>query len=52
MIHITEEGGVIRGGFNFYPPADTGSVGFRFRVGSRVFWFRFSKIARRWTIGS
>lgn len=52
MIHITEEGGVIRGGFNFYPLGDAGSIGFRFRVGLQVFWLRFSKITRRWTIGS
>ena len=50
MIHITQEGGVIRKGFNFYPLGDTGSVGFRLRYGSKIFWFRYSRITQRWTI--
>jgi hypothetical protein len=50
MIHITEEGGVIRNGVNFYPLTDKSSFGFRFRLGPKVFWFRYSRITQRWTI--
>lgn len=59
MIHITEEGGVIRNGVNFYPLTDKKSFGFRFRYGpkipltefrSKIFWFRYSRITQRWTI--
>ena len=50
MIYITQEGGVIRNGVNFYPLGDAGSIGFRFRLGLKVFWFRYSRITQRWTI--
>jgi len=59
MIHITEDGGVICNGLNFYPLTDKSSWGFRFRYGpknlrtgfrSKIFWFRYSKITRRLTI--
>lgn len=52
MIHITEEGGVICNGFNFYPISDKGSFGFRFRYGSKIFWLRYSKVTKRLTVGS
>jgi hypothetical protein len=52
MIHITEEGGVIRNGFNFYPIGDKGSCGFRFRYGSKIFWLRYSKVTKQLTVGS
>ncbi len=52
MIHITQQGGVIRNGLNFYPPTDKSSFGFRFRLGLKVFWFRYSRITQRWTIES
>lgn len=52
MIHITQEGGVIRKGFNFYPPNDKSSLGFRFRYGSKIFWLRYSKVTKRLTIES
>ena len=60
MIHIRQEGGVIRNGFNFYPLTDTSSFGFVFRygkklpivnLGSKVFWFRYSKKNKKWIIG-
>lgn len=50
-MYITEEGSVIRSGFNFYPFSDTSSFGFRFRLGPKVFWFRYSRITQQWTIG-
>ena len=50
MIYITEEGGVIRNGVNFYPLTDKSSFGFRLRYGSKIFWFRYSRITQRWTI--
>lgn len=59
MIHIREEGGVLRQGFNFYPLGDKSSFGFIFRygpkipltnLGSKAFWFRYSKITKKWTI--
>ena len=52
MIHITQEGGVIRNGFNFYPLTDKSSFGFRFRYGSKIFWLRYSKVTKRLTVGS
>jgi hypothetical protein len=61
MIHITEEGGTLKNGFNFYPLRDTSSFGFRFRYGpkmhmnnlrSKLFIFRYSKQTKRWIIGS
>jgi hypothetical protein len=36
MIHITQEGGVIRNGVNFYPLTDKSSFGFRFRYGPKI----------------
>ena len=52
MIHITQEGGVIRNGVNFYPLTDKSSFGFRFRYGSKIFWLRYSKVTKRLTVGS
>ncbi len=59
MIHIREEGGTLRNGFNFYPLSDKGSFGFIFRygpkipltsLGSKAFWFRYSKHTKKWII--
>jgi hypothetical protein len=44
MIHIRQEGEIIRNGFNFYPLTDKGSVGFIFKLGKRIFRIRYSKI--------
>lgn len=61
MIHITQEGGVIQNGFNFYPFSDKSSFGFRLRygpkspltgLGLKIFWFRYSRITQQFTIGS
>lgn len=50
-MHFTEEGGVIRNGFNFYPPNDKSSLGFRLRCGSKMFWLRYSKVTKRLIVG-
>lgn len=60
MIHIRREGEKLHNGFNFYPLSDNSSFGFVFRygskmpetnLGSRAFWFRYSKQTRQWIIG-
>ena len=59
MIHIRKEGETIYNGFSFYPLSDKGSFGFVFRygkkipmtnLGSKVFWFRYSKNTHKWII--
>lgn len=44
MIHIRQEGEMIRNGFNFYPLTDKGSAGFILKLGKRIFQMRYSKI--------
>jgi hypothetical protein len=59
MIHIRKEGDKLHNGFNFYPLSDKGSFGFVFRygakisltdLGSKAFWFRYSKTNKKWII--
>lgn len=59
MIHIRHEGEKIHNGFNFYPLNDKSSFGFIFRygdkipmtnLGSKLFWFRYSKNTKKWVI--
>lgn len=59
MFHIRQEGQKLHNGFSFYPLSDKTSFGFTFRygkkipltdLGSKVFWFRYSKITKKWTI--
>jgi hypothetical protein len=59
MIHIRKEGQTLRNGFNFYPLSDKRSFGFIFRygkniplteLGSKAFWFRYSKQNKKWFI--
>lgn len=61
MFHIRKEGEILHNGFNFYPLKDKRSFGFIFRygkkipqtkLGSKAFWFRYSKIAKIWIIGN
>ena len=42
MIHIREEGGDVRSGFNFYPKGSN-QVGFVFRLGKFVMCARYNK---------
>ena len=44
MIHLRNEGGAIRQGFNFYPLSDQASAGFIFRLRNTAIWVRYSKI--------
>ena len=59
MIHFRKEGENVHNGFNFYPLSDKNSFGFIFRygpkipltnLGSKAFWFRYSKHTKKWTI--
>ena len=61
MIHIRQEGKTLKNGFNFYPLSDKNSFGFVLRygknlgivnLGSKVFWFRYSKKNKIWIIGN
>ena len=59
MMHIRHEGAKMHNGFNFYSLKDKNSFGFIFRygpkipltdLGSKAFWFRYSKITKKWII--
>ena len=59
MIHWKKEGEKIHNGFSFYSLFDKNSFGFVFRygkkipmtnLGSKVFWFRYSKNTKKWII--
>jgi len=52
MIHIRQEGEIIRNGFNFYPLTDKGSAGFILKLGKRIFWIRYSKITGKLNVKS
>ncbi len=51
MIHIKEEGGVIRQGISFYHPQDSSSIGVCLRIGNRLWRVRYSKITKHWKVG-
>lgn len=59
MMHVRQEGEKLHNGFNFYPLSDDSSFGFVFRygpkipetdLGSKAFWFRYSKNTKQWII--
>ena len=59
MINIKKEGAKLHNGFNFYPLSDKGNFGFVVRygpkipltdLGSKAFWFRYSKMTKKWII--
>ncbi len=52
MIHIRQEGEIIRNGFNFYPLTDKGSAGFILRLGKKIFRIRYSKITGKLNVKS
>jgi hypothetical protein len=43
MIYIRTEKEDIKDGFNFYRLSDKGSFGFVFKMGTQLYWFRYSK---------
>lgn len=58
MIHLRREGEKLHNGFNFYPLSNPGSFGFIFRYGSKLpgsdlrsqaFYFRYSKVTKKWS---
>ena len=60
-MHFKEEGKTVHNGFNFYRLSDKSSFGFVFRygknipivnLGSKIFWFRYSKNNKQWIIGN
>lgn len=51
MFHLREEGQVVRNGFNFYKLSDKSNAGFIFRLGTKFFTLRYSKIRKTWIIG-
>ena len=59
MIKFYKEGDTINNGFNVYRLSNKSSFGFIFRygskvplttLGSKVFFFRYSKSSKKWTI--
>jgi hypothetical protein len=59
MFHVRGEGLELYNGFNFYHWRDPVNLGFIFRygpyipdtkLGSKTFWFRYSKSTRKWII--
>ena len=44
MIHIRDEGELVRNGFNFYPLNSVSSRGVVIRLGNHSLWLRHSKI--------
>ena len=50
MIHIRDEGQLIKPGINFYP-LGRGSIGFIIKFTERLFRFRFSTGRKRFFIG-
>ena len=50
MMYIRSEGGQVRNGFNFYPLSDQSSFGFIFRFKRHAWWFRYSKIAKKFIV--
>lgn len=59
MIHIIKKDRILQNGLNFYPLSDENSFGFKFRygprlitsgLGSKIFQFRYSKMAKIWII--
>ena len=60
-MHIIKENSILHNGFNFYSLSDKSSFGFKFRygkripsvnLGSKVFWFRYSKFSKHWILGN
>ena len=60
MFCIRTEGEKLENGFNFYKLTDPSSFGFILRygpripvvgLGSKAFWFRYSKVTKKWIIG-
>jgi hypothetical protein len=47
MLYVTEEGGNLKLGINFYPWSDNASFGFRIRTKNTAYWFRWSKVRKR-----
>ena len=51
MFHWRDEGRRVRNGFNFYKLSDESNAGFVFKLGTKSFWFRYSKKTKSWIIG-
>ena len=60
MFQFRKEGEKLGNGFNFYRLSDPKSFGFILRygpnipfvgLGSKAFWFRYSKVTKKWIIG-
>jgi len=51
MIYFRDEGENIRNGLNLYPLTSTSSIGFIFRIRSKTWRVRYSKITKKWFIG-
>jgi hypothetical protein len=51
MFYLREEGQALHNGFNFYRLSDKSSSGFIFRLGTKSFMLRYSKIKNTWFIG-
>jgi hypothetical protein len=50
MIRITEEGGMLKPGFNFYPLSDKASFGVRIMFGKSMLQVRYAKIRKKWIV--
>ena len=60
MFHLHKEGEKLGNGFNFYRLSDPSNFGFILRygpkiplvgLGAKAFWFRYSKVTKKWIIG-
>lgn len=49
MIHIRDEGGVVRTGFNFYP-ISSNQFGFVFKLNDFVLFVRYNKLQKLFKI--
>jgi hypothetical protein len=49
MFHITEELGILKNGFNFYPWKDrkTSGIGIKLKIGNRLWAVRYSPFRKR-----
>lgn len=50
MIYIRDEGERRENGFNFYPIKSYSSIGFVFRFGLHLWFFRFSKLTKKCSV--
>lgn len=51
MLHVRDEGGIVRQGLNFYPLRSSSSFGCIARIKHTIYKFRYSKVSKKWFIG-